>query len=82
VTTQPTKEKVTLDDLKQAIEAVPPPGDGKRGPDPLGLMHYEHMRGEAWRTACQWLLQYVSTHGDQYPTFMEGINLIREKLQS
>lgn len=80
----------TLDDLKRAIEAVPKRSDGGRGPDPLGIMHREHMRAEAWRTAFEWRegwrircrdipLQSIqwSSHCDEGD---EGMRLIREKL--
>lgn len=75
-------QPVSLDDLKRAIDAVPiPPDDVK-----VNGMHWSHfvyaeLKAEAWRTAFEWQLQFVSTIGDQYPEFMNGIELIREKLK-
>lgn len=64
----------TLDDLKRAIDDFENLKDDE--------VRSAAVRGmDAWRTACNWLLQYASTSGDQYPEFMEGMALIREKLK-
>ena len=64
----------TLDDLKRAIEAVPELKPGVKA------YAYQSARARSWRTACQWMLQYVHTVGNQYPEFLEGIRLM-EKLK-
>ncbi len=86
----PSKDLTTLDDLKRAIEFVPPhPGDcipGQNIERWLALVH-EHRRWavEAWRTAFEWRskfppvgLGYAATNWDEYD---EGMALIREKLR-
>lgn len=76
---------VTLDDLKQAIEAMPdqmPQLADYLGDEPsLYDNHfgaYQHARSEAWRTAFEW------RDKDEWPRLSEyvnGMRLIREKLR-
>lgn len=89
---QQTKDPVTLDALKRAIEAV-----GRR-PFTDGdffttsrLCSWENRRADAWRTAFEWregLIHRHMTifHADALKAWIserdEGISLIREKLQS
>lgn len=87
-----TKEQVSLDDLKRAIEivhakdpgehAVVPPG--KPSPWWVDKCHeYNFARMEAWRTAFEWLDQFPDSWWtqDQDEEYAEGIALIREKLR-
>lgn len=68
----------TLDDLKMALDAIPDP----QATHPSNYLTKDlEARATAWRTAFRWLLQYSSTQGDQYPAFMEGVALIKEKLR-
>lgn len=70
------KEDVSLDDLKSVIEAV-------HRLRTQGICHETELRvaeRDAWRTAANFIVQYVNVGGNGYREFMEGINIIREKL--
>jgi len=75
---------VTLEDLKRAIEAVPDAvaDDDFVGHDAsfLDLMDRMEAERDAWRMAANFIVQYVNVGGNGYREFMEGINIIREKL--
>lgn len=82
-----TKDPVTLDDLKRAIEIA----EYWRGTTTL-----ERAQGRAWRMAFEWYAQLIERHAALSETVgacsddwaeidreqEEGMTLIREKLQS
>lgn len=84
---------VTLDDLKQAIEAVPdePEFDRQGYMDPpddviaafrLERAEHEEARADAWRTAFEWLETNDSGPGWKLTVeYLEGMRLIRERLE-
>lgn len=83
---QVSKDQVSLEDLKRAIEAVPvrPPGYLTEL-----LLVYLDMRGRAWRTAFEWrnawIQQYWDAEDKDAQVILEvdeavGMRLIREKL--
>lgn len=92
MTTQPTKDPVTLDALKKAIEAVAP-RPPKHSPSDYWINYHENM-SEAWRTAFEWHLGLIKRHaalsekvGAHLYDWIaidreeeDGIALIREKL--
>ena len=76
-----TKDPVSLEDLKRAIDEVPPcPQPGSHMTQVLyfeALYEHHDQRAEAWRTAFEWregLDEWLETYD-------EGMRLIREKLK-
>lgn len=85
MTTQETKETVSLDDLRKAIDAIGGAEPPMFADEPLvenyaRLSDFHRRKAVAWRTAANFIVQYVNVGGNGYREFMEGINLIREKL--
>lgn len=73
-----TKDQVSLDDLKRAIDAV----EVAWKDDAVSDYAAAALRAEAWRTAFEWLNQNgveVFNYG-RCVEYDEGMRLIREKL--
>jgi hypothetical protein len=85
------KDAVTLDDLKRAMDEIPP------NPRLVAVAHfadiaaYDYARAKAWRTAFEWRDYFgdqpnrncqCKSCRDNCAEYDEGLRLIREKLQS
>jgi len=80
------KEKVSLEKLMQAIEAAaqpslhPPMDQLSDLRNERAISAWQKSRADAWRTAANFIVQYVNVGGDDYRDFIAGIDLIRGKL--
>lgn len=83
---------MTLEELKKALDAVPPNPRFSGGDLTwMNLGRYEQRRADAWKAAFEWRdgievrrenlrLQGVIHSGELYAEAQEGMRLIREKL--